>query len=232
MSPEAQQFLNSNASAVFGLIGALGGGVLSFVASLLLKRREFSLQLRSKIIDRQIAAHERILKLAQDMRVMGSTGALGPDGEVLRGYHRDDLHDLWRRYLTADVTATSATSATPVALQAKESSGGNAGSGQVADDGEVAQGRDLDGVVAHDFVHMRAAGPARRAVDGHRAGAAHADAAGKAVGERRIERALDVGDHIQHGLAGMARDVELLKPRRPFDPDLQAGSFKPIRRAA
>lgn len=85
MSPEAQQFLNSNASAVFGLIGALGGGVLSFVASLLLKRREFSLQLRSKIIDRQIAAHERILKLAQDMRVMGSTGALGPDGEVLRG---------------------------------------------------------------------------------------------------------------------------------------------------
>jgi hypothetical protein len=54
MSPEIQQFLNSNASAVFGLIGALGGGVLSFVASLLLKRREFSLQLRSKIIDRQI----------------------------------------------------------------------------------------------------------------------------------------------------------------------------------
>lgn len=53
------------------------GGVLSFVAALLLKRREFSLQLRSKIIDRQIAAHERILKLAQDMRVMGSAGTLG-----------------------------------------------------------------------------------------------------------------------------------------------------------
>lgn len=85
MSPEIQQFLNTNASAVFGLLGALGGGVLSFVASLLLKRSEFSLQLRSKIIDRQIAAHECILKLAQDMRVMGSVGTPGIDGEVSRG---------------------------------------------------------------------------------------------------------------------------------------------------
>lgn len=85
MSPEIQQFLNLNASAVFGLLGALGGGVLSFVASLLLKRSEFSLQLRSKIIDKQITAHECILKLAQDMRVMGSVGTLDDDGEVSRG---------------------------------------------------------------------------------------------------------------------------------------------------
>jgi hypothetical protein len=85
MSPEIQQFLNANASAVFGLLGALGGGILSFVASLLLKRREFSLQLRSKIIDKQIAAHESILKLAQDMRVMGSVGTRDIDGEISRG---------------------------------------------------------------------------------------------------------------------------------------------------
>lgn len=85
MPPEIQQFLNANASAVFGLLGALGGGVLSFIASLLLKRREFSLQLRSKIVDRQIAAHERILKLAQDMRVMVSTGIRGAGGEISRG---------------------------------------------------------------------------------------------------------------------------------------------------
>lgn len=85
MAPDIQQFLNENASAVFGLLGALGGGFLSFIASLLLKRREFSLQLRSKIVDRQIAAHERILKLAQDMRVMVSTGILGKDGEIARG---------------------------------------------------------------------------------------------------------------------------------------------------
>ncbi len=85
MSPEIQHFLNANASAVFGLLGALGGGILSFIASLLLKRRDFSLLLRSKIVDRQIAAHERILKLAQDMRVMVSTGTQGKDGEILRG---------------------------------------------------------------------------------------------------------------------------------------------------
>jgi hypothetical protein len=85
MSLEIEQFLKANASAVFGLLGALGGGILSFVASLLLKRNEFSLQLRSKIVDRQIAAHERILKLAQEMRVMVSSGKLGFDGEVARG---------------------------------------------------------------------------------------------------------------------------------------------------
>jgi hypothetical protein len=85
MSAELEQFLNANASAIFGLLGALGGGVLSFVAALLLKRSEFSLQLRSKIVDRQIAAHERILKLAQEMRVMVSSGMLGADGEVARG---------------------------------------------------------------------------------------------------------------------------------------------------
>lgn len=85
MSPELEQFMNANASAIFGLLGALGGGVLSFVASLLLKRSEFSLQLRSKIVDRQIAAHERVLKLAQEMRVMVSSGKLGGDGEVARG---------------------------------------------------------------------------------------------------------------------------------------------------
>jgi hypothetical protein len=85
MSPELEQFLNANASAIFGLLGALGGGLLSFVASLLLKRNEFSLQLRSKIVDRQIAAHERILKLAQEMRIMVSSGMFGADGEVARG---------------------------------------------------------------------------------------------------------------------------------------------------
>ncbi len=85
MSPELEQFLNANASAIFGLLGALGGGILSFIASLLLKRNEFSLHLRSKIVDRQITAHERILNLAREMRVMVSYGLLGGDGEVTRG---------------------------------------------------------------------------------------------------------------------------------------------------
>lgn len=102
MSPEAQQFLNANASAVFGLLGALGGAFLSFIASLLLKHREFSLQLRSKMVDRQITAHERILKLAQDMRVMVSTGARGIDGDILRGprilLSKNEFEDWFTRF--------------------------------------------------------------------------------------------------------------------------------------
>ena len=54
---------------------------------------------------------------------------------------------------------------------------------------------------------MRAAGPARHAVDGHRARPAHPDAAREPVSERRIELALDVGDHVQHRLALLARHL-------------------------
>ncbi len=84
MSPEALQFLETNSSAIFGLIGALGGAVLSFAASYLLKGREFNLQLKSKIIEKQIAAHEIVISLAKDMRKMGSIGEVDTAGEVIR----------------------------------------------------------------------------------------------------------------------------------------------------
>ena len=85
MSLEISQFLTANASAVFGLLGALGGGVLSFVATLILKRREFDLQTRSKLLDKQIAAHETILQLCMEMRTMVAPGGLDDHGEMLRG---------------------------------------------------------------------------------------------------------------------------------------------------
>jgi hypothetical protein len=84
MSSSFEQFLSANASAVFGLLGAFAGGALSFIASLVLKRRELNHQIRSKLVDRQIAAHERVLKLAQDMRVMVSSGRFDDVGEVER----------------------------------------------------------------------------------------------------------------------------------------------------
>src|SRR5688572_20935421 len=58
---------------------------------------------------------------------------------------------------------------------------------------------------------MTSTRPLRLAVHGHRAGTAHADAAGEAVGERGIQHALDVGDDIEHGLARMARHFESLE---------------------
>lgn len=80
-----EQFLVANASAVFALLGAAVGGILSFVASLLLKNREFSLQVRAKLLERQIAAHETILTLAADLRRMYAPGGIGADSEVRRG---------------------------------------------------------------------------------------------------------------------------------------------------
>src|SRR6185312_7116043 len=65
--------------------------------------------------------------------------------------------------------------------------------------------------VAGDFIHARAAGPARAAVHDHRAGAAHADAARKAIGERGVVLALDLGHHIEHGLMFAARNFKRLE---------------------
>lgn len=78
------QFLSANSSAVFGLLGALGGGILSFIASLILKRRDLTHQIRAKLVDKQISAHEIVLSLAQEMRVMVSSGVFAQDGEVDR----------------------------------------------------------------------------------------------------------------------------------------------------
>ena len=102
MSLEWQQFLTTNASAVFGLLGALGAGVLSFFASLMLKRQEFNLQIRSKLLDRQISAHESILKLATEMRVMVGRGGVDESGQVRRGPRilltKNDFEDWFRRF--------------------------------------------------------------------------------------------------------------------------------------
>lgn len=62
------QFLSENASAIFALIGALGGAVLSFIGALLLKKRDFSLATGGKLLDRRIAAHESVAALATEMR--------------------------------------------------------------------------------------------------------------------------------------------------------------------
>lgn len=111
MAPEILQFLNLNASAIFGLLGALGGGILSFVASLLLKRNELSLQLRSKIVDRQIAAHDSILTLAKEMRAMASTGEVSREGEVTRGprilLSKDDFESWFTRFTVQQIDGST-----------------------------------------------------------------------------------------------------------------------------
>ena len=111
MSPDWQQFLAANASAVFGLLGALGGGVLSFLASLLLKRREFNLQIRGKLLDRQIVAHENILKLATEMRAMVAPGDVDESGQVRRGPRimltKSDFEDWFTRFTNLQLQGTT-----------------------------------------------------------------------------------------------------------------------------
>lgn len=65
------QFLRENASAVFGLIGALGGAVLSFSAAWFLKRRELQLRLYEKVTDRRLASHDSVIALAKELRKTG-----------------------------------------------------------------------------------------------------------------------------------------------------------------
>lgn len=73
-----------NSSAVFGLLGAVVGGVGSYFTAKNLKVQEFKLQVKSKLLDRQIAAHENILKIAVEMRVMTGSGHLDDTGEIIR----------------------------------------------------------------------------------------------------------------------------------------------------
>jgi hypothetical protein len=79
-----EHFATQHASAIFGLVGAFGGGVLSFVATYMMKKREFNLQMSGKLIERRIKAHEQVIALAIEMRVMVMLGGVDVDGEVRR----------------------------------------------------------------------------------------------------------------------------------------------------
>jgi len=91
---------------------------------------------------------------------------------------------------------------------------------EVLHDRQVVERPDLERAVLRDCGHVRAARPARLAVHGHRARAAHADAAREAIGQRRIEPALDVRDDVEDGLAFEPGHLELLiAPRLLSAPD-------------
>lgn len=65
------EFFADNASAIFALAGALGGGVLSFVAAWTLKKRDLQLRLFEKVTDRRLASHDAIIALSKELRKTG-----------------------------------------------------------------------------------------------------------------------------------------------------------------
>src|SRR5205814_4277094 len=75
------------------------------------------------------------------------------------------------------------------------------------DDGQILERADLEPALAGDGRNMRAAGPTRAAVHGHRAGAAYPHPAGKAVRKRGIEMALNERDDVEHGLVRAQRHL-------------------------
>lgn len=104
-------FIGENASAIFALVGALGGGFLSFFGSLLLKKREFSLATSSKILDRRIDAHEKIMLLASEMRVMVTLGGIEELGEIRRSPQimtsREEFEGWFARFTRLSMEGTS-----------------------------------------------------------------------------------------------------------------------------
>src|SRR5262249_45763436 len=72
---------------------------------------------------------------------------------------------------------------------------------QILDDAQVGERTNLHAAVLCHLLYVCTAGPARPPVDRHGAAAAHADAAGEAVGQRRVGVALHPGDDVEDGLA-------------------------------
>ena len=78
---------------------------------------------------------------------------------------------------------------------------------QILDFRQIAKRFNRQGVVLNDVFDMRATGPSWFSIYGHRAGAAHSDAAGEPVSQRGFEAALDFGDDIEHGLVFAGFDL-------------------------
>ncbi|MGZ2368152.1 hypothetical protein ACXR6G_00015 [Ancylomarina sp. YFZ004] len=57
---------------IFTIIGVFIGTILTFTTSLVLKKRETKLKISSQLIEKRIAAHEKILTLAKTMRATHS----------------------------------------------------------------------------------------------------------------------------------------------------------------
>ncbi len=79
-----EEFIQRNSSAIFGLLGVFGGGAISFVTAWLLRKRDYNLRLWDKLLDRRIKAHENVITLAIEMRVIVAVGGVEDNGEVAR----------------------------------------------------------------------------------------------------------------------------------------------------
>lgn len=82
------EFLVHNAAAVLALFGVLLGGILtglwSFASGWIMRNRDLDLKIWEKLLDRRLAAHEAVIKLAKVLRRMVPLGRLDASREVVR----------------------------------------------------------------------------------------------------------------------------------------------------
>lgn len=77
-------FIQSNASAVFALSGAIAGALITAFFAFISKSREVKLRVAEKIIDKRITAHESTLRLCKTIRTMVLLGGKDHEGDLKR----------------------------------------------------------------------------------------------------------------------------------------------------
>lgn len=78
------EFLISNASAVFALIGALSGAIVTGVINFSLKKRETKLRITEKLLDKKLEAHETLIEITNVIRSMVLLSGKDHDNELKR----------------------------------------------------------------------------------------------------------------------------------------------------
>lgn len=85
--------------------------MLSFVGALLLKKRDFTLRIWEKLFERRIKAHENVIALALEMRLMVALGGFDDDGEVCRApqilISRDEFEKWFTRFTQLSLGGTT-----------------------------------------------------------------------------------------------------------------------------
>lgn len=105
------EFIWKNVAVVAGLAGALVGAIVTYFTQWLLRRRELDLRIWERFLERRISAHENVLSLALEMRVMASLGEIHSKGDLARApavmVSREAFDEWLRKFARVSVPATT-----------------------------------------------------------------------------------------------------------------------------